>query len=313
MSEDKPANGIADTGGAAPSISIVIASKVGAPFLDKCLDSIENQVNRHGAEVVVVVSGGGSEVERLGAKYPWVRAEPAVDIKQVPALRRRGVEVSTGEIVFVIEEHCSAGDDWLDKGLEAHASGDYAAVGGPIFDDDYPQASDWTTYFIEYNTAIPPFPKGETHLLNDANIAYRRPVLERHMELLGAGYWPMAVHPSIAAEGGKFFMVPDMRVLHLGPWDYTYYLDQRYHFSRAFAGERAKNEPMTKRIAYLLLAPILPFLLLARIGKTVLSKGHLVGRFLKTTPWIFPALVVYVAGEWMGYLAGPGDSLSKVE
>jgi len=123
----------------------------------------------------------------------------------------------------------------------------------------------------------------------------------------------MAVHPTLAAKGAKFFMVPDMVVRHLGPWDYGYYLSQRYLFSRAFAGVRARAESLPKRIIYLLIAPLMPFVLLARIARTVAAKGQYMGRFIKTIPWIFPALVVYVFGEWIGYLLGPGNALSKVE
>jgi hypothetical protein len=30
-------------------------------------------------------------------------------------------------------------------------------------------------------------------------------------------------------------------------------------------------------------------------------------------PLLIVALIVYALGEWVGYLAGPGDALSKVE
>lgn len=298
---------------AQPSLSIIIASKVGAPFIDKCLSSLKDQADAYKAETIVVTPEGSEDADRIANEFPWVKIVRAKGVSEVPALRGRGVKEATGDIVFVIEEHCDAGHDWLEKGIAAHAKGDFAAVGGPIFDADYKAASDWTTYFIEYNSAIPPFPEGETDLLNDANIAYRRSVLADHLELLDAGYWPMAVHPTLAAKGARFFMVPDMVVRHLGPWDYGYYLSQRYLFSRAFAGVRARAESLPKRIIYLLIAPLMPFVLLARIGRTVAAKGQYMGRFIKTIPWIFPALVVYVFGEWIGYLLGPGDALSKVE
>ena len=90
----------------------------------------------------------------------------------MPALRRRGVEEATGEFVAIIEEHCSAKADWLQQALRAHATGDFGAVGGPIADFDYPRLRDWVVYFLEYNSALPPVPSGETADLNDANIVY---------------------------------------------------------------------------------------------------------------------------------------------
>ena len=37
-----------------PAISVVIASIVGAPFVDECLDSLQLQAGKCGAEVIVV-------------------------------------------------------------------------------------------------------------------------------------------------------------------------------------------------------------------------------------------------------------------
>jgi glycosyltransferase involved in cell wall biosynthesis len=294
-------------------ISVVVASKVGAPFIDQCLDSIRAEAAALDAEVVVVAAGGTSYAERLRADFPWARVVHAPELDKVPALRRRGVEQARGEYIAVIEEHCSAKDDWLHKALGAHASGRYAAVGGPIADFDYDRLPDWVVYFLEYNGSLPPAPAGETGQLNDANIVYRRDALTAHAALLGEGYWPMALHPTLLAEGQKFLSVPDMLVYHRGPFSFGYYLHQRYLFSRAFAGVRAQNEPPLRRWAYVLGAPLIPFFLLARITLTVVKKRCRIGKFIRALPLLGTALLVFVAGEWVGCVWGPGDALSKVE
>jgi len=294
-------------------ISVVIASKVGAPFIDQCLDSLSAQSQALEAEVIVVAAGAASYAARLAADFPWARIVHAPDIRKVPALRRRGVEQASGEYIAVIEEHCSAKDDWLEKALAAHATGRYAAVGGPIADFDYDRLPDWVVYFLEYNGALPPAPRGETDTLNDANIVYRRDALVAHAELLGEGYWPMTLHPTLLAEGNRFLSVPDMLVYHRGPFAFGYYLHQRYLFSRAFAGVRARNQSALKRWAYVLGAPLIPFFLLARISLTVARKRCRVGKFIRALPLLGTALLVFVAGEWVGCVWGPGDALSKVE
>jgi hypothetical protein len=56
-----------------------------------------------------------------------------------------------------------------------------------------------------------------------------------------------------------------------------------------------------------------PFLLLARMALRV-SKQHChMDKFAQSLPLLIPALIVYAAGECVGYLAGPGDALLKVE
>jgi hypothetical protein len=36
-------------------------------------------------------------------------------------------------------------------------------------------------------------------------------------------------------------------------------------------------------------------------------------KFARSLPLLIPALIVYVAGECIGYVAGPGEALLKVE
>jgi glycosyltransferase involved in cell wall biosynthesis len=296
-----------------PSIAVVIASKVGAPFIDQCLASLHEQASEVGAEVIVVAAGPESYAEGVQQRFSWARVVRAPELTKVPALRRRGVELARADYVAVIEEHCSAAPDWLAKALSAHAQGGYAAVGGPIVDYDYDRVPDWVVYFLEYNGALPPAPSGETADLNDANIAYRRDVLLAHAGLLGEGYWPMTLHPTLLASGMKFLSVPDMVVHHRGPFAFGYYLRQRYLFSRAFAGVRAQKQSFLRRLIYVVAAPLVPAYLLWRIAATVLRKRCRVAQFVRSLPLLGPALVVLVAGEWVGYVLGPGDALSKVE
>ena len=296
----------------APEISVVVASKVGPPFIDQCLASLEKQAKELEAEVIVVVPDDASYASRIATEFAWTRVIRASDTR-VPALRRRGVEEANGEWVAVVEEHCSAREDWLNKAIAGLASGSYSAVGGPVVDYDFERLRDWVVYFCEYNGALPPSPDGETSDLNDANIAYPRRLLVEYKDLLDDGYWPMTLHGTLLARGHRFLSVPDMVVYHRGPFEFGYYLGQRYLFSRAYTGVRAQNRSILWRLTYLVAAPVLPALLLGRIARRVFSKRCRVGKFMLALPLTVTALIVLVAGEWVGCLLGPGDALSRVE
>ena len=71
--------------------------------------------------------------------------------------------------------------------------------------------------------------------------------------------------------------------------------------------------PGSRRLAYLAAAPLVPFILLARMSRRIWNKHCHIDKFALSLPLLIPALTVYAAGEWVGYLAGPGDALSKVE
>jgi hypothetical protein len=263
--------------------------------------------------VIVVAAGTADYAARIAADFPWATVIHAPELRKVPALRRRGVEEARGQWVAIIEEHCSAKEDWLEQAVLAHATGHYGAAGGPVLDYDYPRLRDWVVYFLEYNGALPPVVSGETADLNDANIVYPRELLVEHMRLLDEGYWPMTLHPTLLAKGVKLLSVPEMVVYHRGPFDFGYYLHQRFLFSRAFAGVRAQSQSRMRRLAYIVGVPLVPLVLLARMTGRVVRKRRRIAQFFMTLPLTIPALVVMVAGEWVGYLAGPGDALSEVE
>lgn len=296
-----------------PKISVIIATKVGPPFIDQCITSVENEAKKLAAEVIVVATGTDEYAAGLREQYPWARVLHAPEINQVPALRRYGVERASGDLIAIIEEHCSAKEDWLHQAIDAHSKGDYGAVGGPIVDFNYSRLRDWTVYFIEYHAALPPFPDGETHHLNDANIAYPRQLLLDHVALLDEGYWPMALHATLLQKQIRMLSAPHMIVYHRGPFDLGYYLGQRFLFSRAFTGVRAQKKSVLWRLAYLLGGPLIPFMMFARIARIVFTKKCRIKNFLLASPLIGFALFVLVAGEWVGCLLGPGDALSKVE
>jgi glycosyltransferase involved in cell wall biosynthesis len=294
-----------------PTVSVVIASLVGPPFIDDCLKSVEKQAKSLNAEVIVVACGDAEYAARIQRGFPWGKVIHVAERETVPALRLRGVETATGEIVAIIEEHCLAAPDWLARAVEGLADRQYGVVGGPVVDDSYERIRDWVVYFIEYNNYLPQWRPGEHHDLGSANIAYLRELLLKYREFMSEGYWEASLHPRLFADGVKFRPLPEMKVHHRGPFNYGYYLGQRYWFSRAFAG--ARPVPSAKKLAYLVASPLVPFLLLSRIAKHVADRNCHFGRFIQAAPLIFPALCVYAAGEFMGYLAGPGDALSKVE
>jgi glycosyltransferase involved in cell wall biosynthesis len=295
-----------------PAVSVVIASIVGAPFIDDCLASVFAQKNAPDFEVIVVDCRGPENVARLSKRFPEARFIQSQKRETVPQLRRIGAEQARGEIVAVIEEHCLAAENWLAAVSVSFTSG-YVAVGGPVDFRKDSRLRDWITYFVEYNSYLPPWPDGDTFNVGSANAAYKRETLLGNLAVLNDGYWEAALHPKLLAEGKKFRSVPGMIVYHRGPFDYFYYLRQRYLFSRAFSGARRGTVSAGQRAFYLLAAPVIPLLLLSRIASRVFAKKCYPNKFLLSLPLLIPAMTSYVAGEWMGYAFGPGHALMEVE
>jgi hypothetical protein len=299
----------------AGSVSVVIASGAGGEFLFRCLDSLRDQAERHGAEIIVADRCGGETAARVQREHPSVkliRAEALDHRPTVPELRMMGVREASGNIVAVIEEHCAAPPHWLETISKAFCGGQ-VAIGGPILDSNFERIRDWVVYFSEYHNYLPPWPDGERRQLNGANIAYSRRKLLEHEDVLSSGYWEVVLHPRLAKDGGSFAAVSRMGVHHTGPFDFGYYLGQRYLLSRVWGGTQRKQVSASKRLLYLVAAPLFPPLLLARIASRVLRSEVPVTKLAAALPLLVPVALAYVAGEWLGYLAGPGDALEKVE
>jgi hypothetical protein len=294
-------------------LSLVIASGAGGDFLFRCLDSLRDQVSEHEVDIIVVDRCGGKTLDRLSKEYPSLRTIQAnLDHRpSVPELRAIGVKSVEAEIVAIIEEHCVAPPHWIKTILDSFQEGD-AAIGGPILDSEFTRLRDWVVYFSEYHNYLPPWPEGKRYMLNGANIAYDREELLKYVEVLGQGYWEIVLHPHLIKDGA-FRSVPSMGVHHTGPFNYGYYLRQRYLLSRVWGGTQKEKVSLVKRLIYLAAAPIIPLFLLGRISSRVLKNKKLLPKYLLTLPLLIPVLIAYLCGEWTGYLLGVGDALEKVE
>lgn len=300
---------------ALPSLSVVIASGAGGEFLFRLLDALREQAAAEQAQVIVADRVGGTTAVRLAREHPWVTllsVTPGADGKKpsVPVLRAAAAAQATGEIVAVMEEHCRPTPHWL-RALREEFRPDDAAIGGPILHDAYENRCDWVVLFSEYQAYLPPWRDGERWLLNGANIAYRRSLLEKHAALLTTGYWEAVLHPQLARDG-KLRGLNRLGNPTTGPFEYPYYLRQRYLLARVWGAMQQRSAPASKRLVYLLLAPLFPFLWLARTTARALRSPY-VGQYVLTLPMLIPVAFVYVFGEWCGYAFGFGDALEEVE
>jgi hypothetical protein len=296
-----------------PSASVIIASGAGGDFLFRCLASLREQVAKGGGEIIVVDRQGGATRQRIAREFPEVLviAAPTGRRPTVPQMRRIGVEAARGEIVAILEEHCTAPSHWFETIVTSLARAD-AAIGGPIRDSAFDRLRDWCVYFSEYHNFLPSWKDGERLMLNGANIAYWRTKLLHHRDVLDSGYWEVVVHSRLARDG-EFRAVDAMGVHHTGPFDYGYYLHQRYLLSRVWGGTQKDRVSVARRAMHVLAGPIFPLFLFARVTHRVLEQNRHVGRYLATLPLLIPVWVAYTWGEWLGYLVGPADALERVE
>jgi hypothetical protein len=293
-----------------PALSVVIASVNGWHVLGPTLDALDALPERGMMEVIVVEALGGATRERLKARRPAVVLVGS-ERRPIPRLRYQGVLRARGRVVAILEDHARVAPGWAAALLREHRR-PWGAVGGPV-ENGLGGIVNWAAYFCEYAPYMGPLSEGETGDLPGNNVAYKRPHLLRHARVLDDGKWESWLNDRLRADGVPIASTNGMVVHHIKPFRLGYFLAQRFHFARSFAGMRRGGWSWPKRLAFGAGSLLLPALLSARVARTVLRKRRHLGRFLAVSPLVALFLTVGAFGEMVGYVLGPGRSLDLVE
>ncbi len=294
----------------APRLSVVIASVTGLPSILECLEKLEALAEREQMEILVLDRRTDGTAQAIGKQFPRVSLTAGLTGKSIPELRWMGMRAAKGEMVAVLEDHCMVTPRWAAEILRFIDS-PYGVVGGPVENGAQERVLDRVFFLAEYGALMPPLPEGETNSVAGNNAAYRRSVLPLD-EPVWAERWESFLHAELRRRGVRMWLNPAMLVYHKKSFRLGEMLEQRYLYSRSFAAMRAASMSLPGRFVYAVLSVLLPPLLLLRTIRSAarVSKfGHLV------PAWPVMALFVtaWAAGEMAGYLAGPGDSLARVE
>lgn len=295
-----------------PALSVIIASVNGLPAIDECLTALSKQRGELAAEIVVVDCCRNGTAEHIKKSFPHVRLLQTNERLGIPEMRAMGMAQATGDIIAVIEDHCIVSDNWLEEMLKAHQS-QYVAVGGAVENGSVKRITDWAAFLCEYSFVMLPIPNGEVESIAGNNVSYKREALKQVDEVIKRDYWEYFLHEELKKAGGKFLSASSIVVKHRKEFGFFYFLAQRFHYSRSFAGMRRTRIPLQKRIFYLLLSPMLPLLMIGRIARHVFQKKRFRKEFILSLPSLAIFMLSYAAGEFVGYLFGSGHSLLKVE
>ena len=280
------------------------------------LDALEQQAGRPSFEVIVADRCTDGTAERIERDHPDVRVLRADPSTTLPELRTRALELSSGRFVLVTEDHTVPPPDWIERLVEAldRAPARVAAVGGPVDNAMRVRAVDWAAFLCEYSAYVPPAEEREVDDIPGMNIAYRREVLEdAGREALARGFWESTVHPRLLEEGRTFLRVPDAVIQHRKRFGFLYFIAQRFHYSRHFAGRRFPQRARARRWLYALLSLALPVVIPIRIGTRLWNRPPYRRAFVRSFPALSAFCLVWGIGEGTGYLFGPGDSLRAIE
>ncbi|GAC1336426.1 MAG: hypothetical protein NVSMB14_04040 [Isosphaeraceae bacterium] len=294
-----------------PELSVVIASVNGWETLKATLDALDAQPERARMEIVVVDRLGGAIRENIRARSPQVNLIEVNEPLSIPRLRHRGAIATRGEIVAILEDHTAVESGWARAFLTVR-EGPWAAIGGAV-ENGRKGLLSRAVFFCEYAPYMRPVVEGDAIDLPGNNIAYKRPHLMKHVRLLEEGRWESWINDRLRADGDRLRSTNAAVARHIKTFKLGYFLRQRYHFARSYAGMRRPDQTLLKRFVYAIGSSLLPFVLTLRVSRTVLAKKRDLGWFLACLPLIFLFFTVGAIGESLGYAFGSGSSLERVE
>lgn len=262
---------------------------------------------------IVLADRRQDEVSRsIAERYPDVRLVSCARETTLPEMRTIALDASSGGIVAVTEDHCVPGEGWIAEILKAFETPGTVAVGGNVDNGVRDTGFDWATFLCEYSFFYPPVQEGVCETLPGMNVAYRRDaLLSVPRDRLNAGFWETTVHPLLLAQG-KFVSRNAIRMHHCKKFSLGLFVRQRYVYSRYYAGIRFGKADIARRLAASILSLALPPLLLWRMFAAA-SRKRLRAEFARAFPALSLFVLVWAAGEMVGYLAGSGRALVEIE
>ncbi len=294
-----------------PALTVVVPSVNGWPDLEPCLEALAAQRDDITLEVIVVDRVGASVRAPLRERYSGFRLLEASPETSIPSLRALAFREARADVVGVIEDHVIVPPDWARRMLTAHAEG-AEVVGGTVENAARERLVDWAAFLCEYSHCLQPAAPGPAEWLTGNNVTYRRPLLERFSDLLDRECWENDLHQEMRRAGVTLHSKPDIRVRHLKHYTVGEYLQQRYFYSRSYAGMRVRTAGRPERLLFGLAAFALPPILLYRIVSRVWRTGRHRRQLLFSLPLIALFACAWAAGEVAGYWFGAGDSLRRV-
>jgi hypothetical protein len=306
-----------------PPLSVVVAivsdttGHADTAHLEPCLEALGRQPLAPSMEIVVPFHPAVKGIAALKERFPNVTFLEVGDLRTYTGrsgsrehhdeLRARGLAVARGEVVALIEDHGIVAPDWSARLLEARA-GAFAAVGGAI-ENGIDQLLNWAVYFCDFLRYQNPLPEGETLLVSDANVAYKRAALESIRPVWQEIFHEASVTAALRLRGQQLILAPNVVLLqHRQNLRLGSALRERFIWGRSYAATRARLARPSQRVFWAVFAPALPALMMARMTVMAWKKRRTMGPFLKALPLTCALAVSWSCGEWMGYVTGRANS-----
>lgn len=296
-----------------PLLSIVVTIVDGGGVLERFLDALARQDDPPRMDVIVPFDASVAETAELRDRFPTVTfldlgtivperpiTSAAGQHELYDRRRARGLAAARGSIIAILEDRGLPRPDWARGVVRLHRH-PYGVIGGAI----EPGSSgmlNWAFYVTDFGRYGLPFESGPAAWVSDVNVSYKRRVVDETRELWKDRFREPIVHWALLERGETLYLSSEIVVEHHRPHTTLgVLLPERFHWGRLFGHIRAMHMPAAKRLAFVILGPLIPLRLLVRHGMTQKRKGRFL-RYVAAAPVVALLLVSWTCGEIWGYV-----------
>jgi hypothetical protein len=292
-----------------PEMSVIVVTPSDCAAVGTLLAHLRAQTARARLELVIVAPQTPPDLDAARLEdFARLRIVAVGPIHIVSRTRAVGVRHASAPIVAFTEEHSFPAPDWAEALIQAHR-GPWAAVGPVVGNANPDSIMSWATLALQYSRWLPPTPAGAMDDIAGHNSAYKRDILLAYGADLEQWLdFEYSLHQDLRARGLQLYLEPAARTNHLNVTRLPSWLREQFHSGRVFAGVRARDWPLFRRLLYSLGSPLIPVVRLRRILDAVRQRAELSHLAPRIVPWLVFGLIVQTAGEVVGYVRGIGGS-----
>lgn len=281
-------------------LSIVIAEEMSAANLPEIFASL--QPERWPNVEFILCSGSNVDAFPGVPESNNVRIIPAPTGSRIPLLWRDGILAARADRVALTTAHCVPSSTWVEQLLTYPLQADQVAVGGAIANQDNDDAVGRAIYLLRYVRYTTAHTSGQVADIAADNAIYRKADILAHPDLLQIGFWEPSFHERFVAQGLQMQFDNQLLVVHKNCYSISGFMWQRFSHGIEFGMARAKKMSRMRRLAMILLSPLIPLIFAKKILAKAKGNAQIESTINRDLFWLMIFILAWAAGETIGYL-----------
>jgi Glycosyl transferase family 2 len=279
------------------ALSVIVGSLDAAGSMRECLSALQAACEGIDAEILVADASADESAHLAREALPTARILTLPVGTLVPALWGAGLRESRGRVVAFTIAQCVVEPGWARALLEGIRAG-AAGVGGRLDVRRDTGATGRATFYLRYSAWLS-VPDGPAHEIAGDNAAYDHESLLSVRDSNGGPFWEVEAHARLRGSGRTLVIHPGATAWFTDDTALGTMAARRFAHGRHSGSFRVRSGVRT-RWQMVLGAPLVPLVLLVRVGRRVArAPEHMMG-FVTSLGAFLVLATAWAAGEAIG-------------